>query len=249
MGRGEASVISIVILTAVVLVLAAVYLAYSMGGLGKSAASGALSQVESFLVNVADDLEASMYIPGTVLSYPLPTSGYGSFNLIPAYCLVNISGLIYYQSGALVYGVPPRLISYPPSFIDVIRGGEANGLANPLNESLVVVNPSAPLISIVQLGYGNVDGVPYGTYLVLFPRILAIVSGQTAYIYIPLLNTVLTPYRTTLLINVTNIVSESLSPTSPISIVDSCGPFLSNTTLAGVTRVNVVVINATVTFR
>lgn len=244
----QSTLIGVVILVAVVLVMAAAFMIYALSSLNRSAASASLAQVEAFMTNVADDVEASMYVPGTVLSYALPNTGYGVFNLISGYCSISINGT-YYSSGALLYGLSPRLMSYPSGFIDVIRGGEANGLPSTVNESLLVFNPSAPLMSIVQFGYSNLYGVAYGTYVAMFPRMMIVNSGSSLYVYVPLINVKPSSLRTGLVINVTDVYAMTLTTRGNFTIGDSCGPFTSSTTIPGNTVVTFIFINITMTFR
>jgi hypothetical protein len=247
-GLGESTLVGVVILIAVVLAMAAAFMIYAMGNFNRSAALASLAQAEAFMTNVADDVEASMYVPGTVLVYALPTTGYGVFNLVSGFCTISINGTTY-GSGAVVYGVPPRLVSYQGGFIDVIRGGGANGLPSSTNESTIVLNPAAPLISIVQFGYGQLNGVTYGTYIAMFPRLMAISSGSNTYIYIPMINVKPSSFRTGLNINVTNVYTMTLPTKSSFTISDSCGPFNNSYTIPGGGVVTLVFINMTVTFR
>ncbi|ABW02694.1 hypothetical protein [Caldivirga maquilingensis] len=251
---GQSNIIGVVILIAVVLIISSVFLIYAMGNFNKSAASAALSQVESFLTNVADDVEASMYVPGTVLVYPIPSTGYGAFNLINRYCNYTISGYGNFTSGALVYGIPPGLLSYPVNFIDVIRGGYGNGLPSAVVDSPIVNNSAAPLISIVQFGYGEVLGVSYGTYLVVFPRVMIVENPPNAYIYVPVFNPITNTAlgsRTTLIINVTSVESTviSLPSGSSVTVSGECGDLSGLVTVNNLNSINIVIINMTITYR
>ena len=221
---GQSNIIGTVILITVVLIISAVFLVYAMGNFNRAAASAALAQVESFLTNVADDVEASMYVPGTVLVYPTPLTGYGSFNLIGKYCNYTIGSYGNFTSGAIVYGIPPNLLSYPMKFINVIRGGYSSGLPSATVDNPIVNNSAAPLISIVQFGYGKVLGVNYGTYLVVFPRVMIVNNPPSAYIYVPVFSTVVNTAsgsRATLIINVTSVKSTIISLPSGSSVTVS----------------------------
>mgnify|MGYP001772777543 FL=1 len=251
---GQSEALGITILIAAVIVMAAAFMIYAMGNYGKSAASSALAQVEAFMTNVADDIEASMYMPGTVLVYPLPTSGYGSFNLLPGYCNVTIytaSGTILsYLSGALIYGIPPSLISYTPGLVKVIRGsGEYGG---PGAFSTYVLNPSAPLISILQFGYSRVNfgqsTVSYGTYLIMFPRVLIVSGGNTTYVYLPIFSIIQSAQRNSLVVNISNISVVTMSGVSGLSLSNACGQFKGSVS-ASAQVLRLIVINITLTFR
>ncbi|MGC9137193.1 hypothetical protein [Caldivirga sp.] len=252
---GQSNIIGTVILITAVLAISAVFLMYAMGNFNRAAASAALSQVESFLTNVADDVEASMYVPGTVLVYPVPSTGYGSFNLINGYCNYTIKGYGNFTSGAVVYGIPPGLLSYPVNFINVIRGGYGNGLPSTTIDNPIVNNSAAPLVSIVQFGYGKVLNVNYGTYLVVFPRVMIVENQPTAYVYVPVFNTVVNPSlssRGTLIINVTSVKSTivSLPSGSSVTVSGLCGGGLGGLiTIGNLNSINIIVINMTVTYR
>ncbi|WP_291766308.1 hypothetical protein [Caldivirga sp. UBA161] len=251
---GQSNVIGVVILITVVLIISAVFLVYAMGNFNRAAASAALAQVESFLTNVADDVEASMYVSGTVLVYPTPSTGYGAFNLIDRYCNYSIGSYGNFTSGAVVYGIPPNLLSYPAKFINVIRGGYSNGLPSAAVDAPIVNNSAAPLISIVQFGYGNVLGVAYGTYLVVFPRVMIIENPPSAYIYIPVFNTMPNTAlgsRATLIINVTDVESTviSLPSGSSVAVSGMCGGLSESITINGIDNIRIIIINMTITFR
>lgn len=245
--RGQSEVLATVILIAVVLVLAAVFIIISMINFSKASASTSLSLAESFMTNVADDLEASMYNPGTTLVYPLPATQYGVFNFIGDYCNVTVGGVTY-NSGALIYGVPPGYNSLPSGYVQVVRGSLANGAYNAISESLIIENAAAPLISIVQFGASRVNGVSYGTYVVLFPRVLVINEASMAYVYIPVIKVVPSGLRSVLIVNVTGIYTYTISGGAKVSVSDVCGS-LSSSLFVSADTLRVVIVNVTMTFR
>ncbi len=252
--KGQNEVVTTVILIAVVLVLAAVFIIISMINFGKASASTSLSLAESFMTDVADDIEASMYNPGTVLVYPLPNTQYGMFNFINNYCTINVNGVTYY-SGALIYGTPPNYASLPSGYIQVIRGSTSNGAYNIVSESTVIQNAAAPLISIVQYGTSTINGVSYGTYIALFPRVLVINESGNVYVYVPIIKVIPSGLRNELIVNITGIAVNTItgSPTSPltVSITDNCIGISSPQPqpISNVLSLRVIVINVTMTFR
>lgn len=254
--RGQNEVITTVILITIVLILAAVFIIISMINFSKASSSTSLSLASSFFTDVADDLEASMYNPGTVLVYPVPQTQYGTYNTINDYCTFTLTysgGSINFQSGAVLFGVPPGYLSLPQGYVQVIRGSTTNGAYSVNKENLIISNAAAPLISIVQFGTGSIDGVTYGTYIVLFPRVLVVSTPGGTYVYVPIINTVASGLRNTLVMNVTNIYVMTIpsSTTSPLSITinGNCGPLSDSYSVSGVASLRIVVINVTATFR
>ena len=251
--RGQNEVVTTVILISVVLVLAAVFIIISMMNFGKASASTSLSLAESFMTDVADDIEASMYNPGTVLVYPLPSAQYGMFNFVSKYCQINVDGITYTAS-ALIYGAPPNYASLPSNYIEVVRGSQANGAYNVISESTIINNAAAPLISIVEYGTTTINGVNYGLYVALFPRVLIINQSNYVYVYIPIIKAVNSGFRNELIVNITGISVSTIygSSVSPItaSVSDSClGLPTSQVSISNVAVLRVIVINITMTFR
>jgi len=251
--RGQNEVVTTVILITVVLILAAIFIIISMINFGKASASTSLSLAESFMTDVADDIEASMYNPGTVLVYPLSNTQYGMFNFVNNYCTITING-IEYTSGALIYGTPPNYASLPSGYIQVIRGSSSNGAYNVIKESTIIQNAAAPLISIVQYGTSTMNGITYGTYIALFPRVLVVDESNNVYVYIPIFNVIQSGLRNTLVVNITGIsvytmYGTSISPLT-VSISDTCGPLSKSLPpIKNVMNLRLVIINITMTFR
>ena len=251
--RGQSEVVTTVILISVVLVLAAVFIIISMINFGKASASTSLSLAESFMTDVADDIEASMYNPGTVLVYPLPNTQYGIFNFISNYCQINVNGITY-TTAALIYGVPPSYASLPSNYMEVIRGSQTNGAYNVIGESTIINNAAAPLMSIVEYGTKTINGVNYGLYVALFPRILVINQSNYVYVYVPIIKAVNSGLRNELIVNITGIsvstvYSSGLSPIT-VSVSDSClGLPTNQMNIQNVAVLRIVIINITMTFR
>ncbi len=251
--RGQNEVITTVILISIVLVLAAVFIIISMMNFGKASASTSLSLAESFMTDIADDIEASMYNPGTVLDYPLPGTQYGMFNFINNYCQVSVNGITY-TTGALIYGAPPNYASLPSGYVEVIRGSQTNGAYSVISENTIINNAAAPLMSIVEYGTASINGVQYGLYVALFPRVLVVNQSNYVYVYIPIIKTVNSGFRNILVVNVTGISVSTVygSSTSPItvSISDNCiGIPPNQLSISNVAVLRVVIINITMTFR
>jgi len=168
------------------------------------------------------------------------------------YCTITING-IKYTSGALIYGTPPNYASLPSGYIQVIRGSSSNGAYNVINESTIIQNAAAPLISIVQYGTSTMNGITYGTYIALFPRVLVVDESSNVYVYIPIFNVIQSGLRNTLVVNITGIsvytmYGTSISPLT-VSISDTCGPLSKSLTINNVMNLRLVIINITMTFR
>jgi len=258
--RGQGDVVTTVILISVVLVLAAIFVVIAMNNFARSGASTSLSLAESFLTNVADDVEASMYNPGTVLIYPLPSTQYGVYNVVNGYCNVTIVGpsvRFGYYSDAVIYGLPSNYYSMPSGYVKVVRGSLRNNAYSTTSIDTIVTNAAAPLISIVEYGGGKLGGYSYGMYAVLFPRVLVVNSTGVAYIYVPLFTVKGQGVRNSIVMNMTGITTYSINLTNPnvpvttgLSIVNTCGNTRTSVMLPATTSmVRVIVINVNIYFR
>ncbi len=224
---GQSDVLSTVILITVIMVLSAIFMVFSMVQFGNEVSQSSIGYVVSFLTNVADDVDTFMFVPGAVLTYQLPNTNYGTYNFIEsanANCTVLVytglnQKLIDVASGELIYGVPPNYFSLPPGEYSVWRGSTINGIpTSSFNDfSLIVSYKSSVLMgtsmAVLQFGYGNIDGINYGTYIVLVPRVM-IINGTgpngISYVYIPVLNLISDQGRSKLIISIRNISSQSV---------------------------------------
>lgn len=216
--RGQSDVLSIVILIAVIMVMSAIFIVFSMVQFGNEVSQSSIEYVASFLTNVADDIDTFMFVPGAVLTYQLPNTNYGTYNFMNSLCNITISttsnNIINEVSGGLIYGVPPTYFSLPPGFSNVWRGSTFNGVpTSSLRDLSLIVSYQTRILmgtsmAILQFGYGNFNGVNYGTYLVMVPRVMTINGTGPAgigYVYIPVLNLISNQGRGRLIISIQNI--------------------------------------------
>ena len=165
-GLGLSEALAVVIMVGVVLALAVVFIMVSGINMASASASVSLSQAETTLVNIAQDLDAAVMsgVPYYSLSYPLPTTQFGVYNVVRDYCNLTI---VYDKdrwsvtSDAVVFGIPPNYLTMPSGFHKVLFG----------NDSLIFNDTSSSFFGVSQLGAGSLDGVSYGTYVVLYPRV------------------------------------------------------------------------------
>jgi len=165
-GLGLSEALAVVIMVGVVLALAVVFIIVSGINMASASASVSLSQAETTLVNIAQDLDAAVMsgVPYYSLSYPLPTTQFGVYNVVRDYCNLTI---VYDKdrwsvtSDAVVFGIPPNYLTMPSGFHKVLFG----------NDSLIFNDTSSSFFGVSQLGAGSLDGVSYGTYVVLYPRV------------------------------------------------------------------------------
>jgi len=165
-GLGLSEALAVVIMVGVVLALAVVFIIVSGVNMASASASVSLSQAETTLVNIAQDLDAAVMsgVPYYSLSYPLPTTQFGVYNVVRDYCNLTI---VYDKdrwsvtSDAVVFGIPPNYLTMPSGFHKVLFG----------NDSLIFNDTSSSFFGVSQLGAGSLDGVSYGTYVVLYPRV------------------------------------------------------------------------------
>lgn len=222
--RGQSDVLSIVILIAVIMVVSAIFIVFSMVQFGNEVSQSSIEYVASFLTNVADDIDTFMFVPGAVLTYQLPNTNYGTYNFMGSLCNITISTasnniINEVTGGGLVYGVPPTYFSLPPGFSNVWRGSTFNGvLTSSLSDFSLIVSYQTRVLmgtsmAVLQFGYGNFNGVNYGTYLVMVPRVMAINGTGPAgigYVYIPVLDLISNQGRGRLIISIQNISSQSI---------------------------------------
>jgi len=167
-GLGLSEALAVVIMVGVVLALAVVFIIVSGINMASASASVSLSQAETTLVNIAQDLNAAVMsgVPYYSLSYPLPATQFGVYNVVRDYCdliVVNTTHAVVWSvtSDAVVFGIPPNYLTMPSGFHKVLFG----------NDSLIFNDTSSSFFGVSQLGAGSLDGVSYGTYVVLYPRV------------------------------------------------------------------------------
>ncbi|BDR93302.1 hypothetical protein [Vulcanisaeta souniana] len=221
--HGQSDVLSTVILIAVIMVVSAIFIVFSMVQFGNEVSQSSIEYIASFLINVADDIDTFMFVPGAILTYQLPNTNYGTYNFVNSLCNVSINAasnkVINEVSGGLVYGVPPTYFSLPPGFSTVWRGSTFNGIpASSLNDFSLIVSYQTHVLmgtsmAVLQFGYDSLNGAGYGTYLVMVPRVM-VINGTgpsgIGYVYIPVLNLVSNQGRGKLIISIQNISSQSI---------------------------------------
>ncbi|WP_069806894.1 hypothetical protein [Vulcanisaeta thermophila] len=240
MGKGQSEVLSTVILVATILTISAIFLALSMMNMVRTSTYYSITYVASFLTNIADDLDTFMLSPGTVLTYPLPKTGTGVFNTVSNECTITITTggteILREESAALVYGVPPNQYSLPSNYAYVWRGTNKQGYpVTTTNQLSLVLKPSGytpmgTITTVIQYGYGQVDGIAYGTYIILIPRVL-VLTGPINYVYIPTIHTILNTGRNTLYIKIITISSTSITLNQPMEITENCNNETSTATV------------------
>jgi len=225
-GLGLSEALAVVIMVGVVLALAVVFIIVSGINMASASASVSLSQAETTLVNIAQDLNAAVMsgVPYYSLSYPLPTTQFGVYNVVRDYCNLTI---VYDKdrwsvtSDAVVFGIPPNYLTMPSGFHKVLFG----------NDSLIFNDTSSSFFGVSQLGAGSLGGVSYGTYVVLYPRVGVVkvnvtssdVVSSSAYVFVPVVVARFNPALPNLL--VANVTAPSMVLIeSPLYLKYACGP-------------------------
>ncbi|MFP3045695.1 MAG: hypothetical protein RXR03_08900, partial [Thermocladium sp.] len=110
------------------------------------------------------------------LSYAIPPTNLAVINIVNNYCLLYINGTLYSESAAVIFGASPSLVSAPAGFRVALLG----------NNSIISVNRTSSIFNVNMYGYGTINGVTYGEYIVLYPKISIFnASNTTYYIYVP----------------------------------------------------------------
>jgi len=227
-GLGLSEVVAVVIMIGVVLALAVVFIIVSGVNMAAASASVSLSQAETTFANIAQDLNAAVMsgAPYYSLSYPLPATRFGVYNVVRGYCrlvVVNTTHAVAWSvtSDAVVFGVPPNYLSLPSGFRKVLFG----------NDSLIFNNTSSSFFGVSQLGAGSLNGVSYGTYVVLYPRVGVVkvnatssdMASSIAYVFVPVIVARFNPALPNLLI--VNVTAPSMVLIkSPLYLKYACGP-------------------------
>ncbi len=248
--KGISEAISEVILISAMLVLAAAFLVFASISFYRSAAASSISVMEAFFTNVADDIEASMYGPGTSLSYEVPST-YGSPMAIQNFCngsiIIGDSPPITFNTGSIIYSTPPNYYSLPAGYFQVIRGSLYGGEYSRNEISLLTDDPAAPLIAITMSG----ESGQYGTYLAMFPRILLVKDGAILYIYVPMIKAIESSYGPRLDIYVSNVLVNQNPFISqvPVTVAEQCNSLgLKSSMTLTVDKVYIIYINMTARF-
>jgi hypothetical protein len=227
-GLGLSEALAVVIMVGVVLALAVVFIIVSGVNMASASASVSLSQAETTLVNIAQDLNAAVMsgVPYYSLSYPLPTTQFGVYNVVRDYCdliVVNTTHAVVWSvtSDAMVFGIPPNYLTMPSGFHKVLFS----------NDSLIFNGTSSSFFGVSQLGAGSLGGVSYGTYVVLYPRVGVVnatssdvvsSSAYVAYVFVPVVVARFNPALPNLL--VANVTAPSMvTIESPLYLKYACG--------------------------
>jgi hypothetical protein len=158
-------------------------------------------------------------VPYYSLSYPLPTTQFGVYNVVRDYCklvVVNTTHAVVWSitSDAVIFGVPPNYLIMPSGFRKVLFS----------NDSLIFNGTSSSFFGVSQLGAGSLNGVSYGTYVVLYPRVgvVNVTSSSSAYVFVPVIVARFNPALPNLL--VANVTAPSMvTIESPLYLIYACG--------------------------
>jgi hypothetical protein len=241
-GLGLSEALAVVIMVGVVLALAVVFIIVSGINMASASASVSLSQAETTLVNIAQDLNAAVMsgVPYYSLSYPLPTTQFGVYNIVRDYCklvVVSNTGAVVWSvtSDAVVFGIPPNYLTMPSGFRKVLFG----------NDSLIFYNSSS-FFGVSQLGAGSLNGVSYGIYVVLYPRVGVVnVTSSSAYVFVPVIVARFNPALPNLL--VANVTAPSIvAIESPQYLKYTCGT--NQQSLSGYSKIEIVKIEVIIEY-
>jgi len=241
-GLGLSEALAVVIMVGVVLALAVVFIIVSGINMASASASVSLSQAETTLVNIAQDLNAAVMsgIPYYSLSYPLPTTQFGVYNIVRDYCklvVVSNTGAVVWSvtSDAVIFGIPPNYLTMPSGFRKVLFG----------NDLLIFYNSSS-FFGVSQLGAGSLNGVSYGTYVVLYPRVGVVnVTSSSAYVFVPVIVARFNPALPNLL--VANVTAPSIvAIESPQYLKYTCGT--NQQSLSGYSKIEIVKIEVIIEY-
>jgi hypothetical protein len=251
-GLGLSEALAVVIMVGVVLALAVVFIIVSGINMASASASVSLSQAETTLVNIAQDLNAAVMsgVPYYSLSYPLPTTQFGVYNVVRDYCdliVVNTTHAVVWSvtSDAVVFGIPPNYLTMPSGFRKVLFG----------NDSLIFNGTSSSFFGVSQLGAGSLNGVSYGTYVVLYPRVGVVnvnvtssdVASSSAYVFVPVIVARFNPALPNLL--VANVTAPSMVLIeSPLYLKYACGPNQQSFSLSSYSKIEIVEIRVIIEY-
>ncbi|MGC8607809.1 MAG: hypothetical protein ACP5L5_09655 [Vulcanisaeta sp.] len=237
--QGLSEVLSLVLVLGIVLVLSAIFVLIAGFNFASASASTSLAQAQTFFVDVAQDLNAAIMngVQNYALSFPRPTTQFGVYGALPNYCkliVVNTTHAVVdtYSSGAILFGVSPSYLSLPSGFSESLFSNCG---------SLIFNSVSSSFFAVCKFGAGNLNGVSYGAYLVLFPRVGVFSSGSTYYIYVPIMNVIFdSSLRGLFFANVTSWSYTTIN--NPLYITYSCGSVTSSYSLNGASKIEIVLI-------
>jgi hypothetical protein len=237
---GLSEALAVVIMVGVVLALAVVFIIVSGINMASASASVSLSQAETTLVNIAQDLNAAVMsgVPYYSLSYPLPTTQFGVYNVVRDYCdliVVNTTHAVVWSvtSDAVVFGIPPNYLTMPSGFRKVLFS----------NDSLIFNGTSSSFFGVSQLGAGSLNSVSYGTYVVLYPR----VGVVSAYVFVPVIVARFNPALPNLL--VANVTAPSMvTIESPQYLKYACGTNQQSFPLSSYSKIEIVEIEVIIEY-
>ena len=175
--KGEGEVITVIIIIGLTIALAILFYIIASRNFGSAMANSVMSSGETLFLNIATDLDGSLSntISESSLSYAIPPTNLAVINIVNNYCLLYINGTLYSESAAVIFGASPSLVSAPAGFRVALLG----------NNSIISFNRTSSIFNVNMYGYGTINGVTYGEYIVLYPKIGIFPASNTYYIYVP----------------------------------------------------------------
>ena len=175
--KGEGEVITVIIIIGLTIALAILFYIIASRNFGSAMANSVMSSGETLFLNIATDLDGSLSntISESSLSYAIPPTNLAVINIVNNYCLLYINGTLYSESAAVIFGASPSLVSAPAGFRVALLG----------NNSIISFNRTSSIFNVNMYGYGTINGVTYGEYIVLYPKIIIFPANSTYYIYVP----------------------------------------------------------------
>lgn len=175
--KGEGEVITVIIIIGLTIALAILFYIIASRNFGSAMANSVMSSGETLFLNIATDLDGSLSntISESSLSYAIPPTNLAVINIVNNYCLLYINGTLYSESAAVIFGASPSLVSAPAGFRVALLG----------NNSIISFNRTSSIFNVNMYGYGTINGVTYGEYIVLYPKISIFNASNTYYIYVP----------------------------------------------------------------
>jgi len=175
--KGEGEVITVIIIIGLTIALAILFYIIASRNFGSAMANSVMSSGETLFLNIATDLDGSLSntISESSLSYAIPPTNLAVINIVNNYCLLYINGTLYSESAAVIFGASPSLVSAPAGFRVALLG----------NNSIISFNRTSSIFNVNMYGYGTINGVTYGEYIVLYPKISIFPASNTYYIYVP----------------------------------------------------------------
>ena len=176
--KGEGEVITVIIIIGLTIALAILFYIIASRNFGSAMANSVMSSGETLFLNIATDLDGSLSntISESSLSYAIPPTNLAVINIVNNYCLLYINGTLYSESAAVIFGASPSLVSAPAGFRVALLG----------NNSIISFNRTSSIFNVNMYGYGTINGVTYGEYIVLYPKISIFPASSTYYIYVPI---------------------------------------------------------------